>query len=93
MIGERIARTIAMSILAIGSLFFLTTHEAQAKITCSTAAFCAGWDAVCKKTGDAAICRDRRAKCLSSGCYFFNSPRPRCKNNPEDLAMTTSCRG
>ena len=87
--GERF---VALSILAAGCLFVLTTHEAQAKITCSTAAFCAGWDAVCKRTGgDAAICRDRRAKCLSSGCYFFNNPRPRC--NPEDLAITTSCRG
>jgi hypothetical protein len=32
-----------------------------------------------------------RQWCLSSGCFHFNSPGPRGKNNPSDLALTTAC--
>lgn len=93
--GRTFARTISLGLTVAGSLLLLTTDELQAK--CSNATFCAGWDAVCKRTlpvgGSVSVCRDRKAKCLTTGCYFFNVPRPRCKNNAEDYALTTSCRG
>jgi hypothetical protein len=76
-------------LVAVGGI---SESHAQA---CSNQVFCSGWHAVCKRTlppgGTPKVCQERRAKCLSSGCYFFNVPRPRCKNNPEDLALTTAC--
>jgi hypothetical protein len=63
---------------------------------CSNATFCGGWYAVCKRTlppnGSVAECDRRRAECLSSGCFQFNRTGPRCKSNPNDLALTTSCK-
>jgi hypothetical protein len=63
---------------------------------CSTQDFCTGWNVVCHRTlpkgADAKECSRRRADCLKTGCYHFNSPRARCRNNPEDVAMTISCR-
>lgn len=36
-------------------------------------------------------CVRRFTNCLKSRCYFFNSPKARCKNNAEDMALTLSC--
>lgn len=62
---------------------------------CSNRVFCTGWNAVCHRTlskgADTEECGRRFKACLNTGCYFFNIPRARCKNNPEDLALTTSC--
>ena len=64
---------------------------------CSKAAFCAGWYVVCKRTlpagGSVSVCDSRRSACLSSGCFHFNSPGPRCVSNPADVALTRSCKG
>lgn len=93
--GRTFGRIFTVGFVVAVGLVLLTTNEVKAK--CSNATFCAGWDAVCKRTlppgGSISVCRDRKAKCLTTGCYFFNVPRPRCKNNAEDYALTTSCRG
>ena len=90
----RIAQIIAVSVVAAGSSATLGAATVGAK-TCSNATFCGGWDTVCKRTlpagGSASICQQRYSQCLSSGCYFFNVPRPRCKSNATDLALTTAC--
>jgi hypothetical protein len=64
---------------------------------CSNATFCGGWHSVCMRRPppggvvNPAECARRRAACLSSGCFQFSSPGPRCKSNPGDLALTTAC--
>jgi hypothetical protein len=84
--------------VSFGVLFHSAQH-ADSATQCSNATFCGGWYAVCKRTAparggtvDIAECDRRRAACLSSGCFFFNRPGPRCKSNPNDLALTTACR-
>ena len=77
--------------LAIGLLGMSPTAQAR----CSNSDFCAGWRVVCHRTlpkgANPKECTRRHAECLKTGCYFFNNPRARCKNNPADLALTTSC--
>ncbi len=77
--------------------FFLAPAPAGAAPACSNAVFCGGWHAVCRRTlppgGSVAVCDARHAACLKTGCYHFNRPGPRCKHNPMDLSLTTSCRG
>lgn len=81
--------------LALVSLFlaaiFLPSSSASAQMTKER--FCTGWNAVClrtcpRDTDCTQECTRRRATCMRSGCYFFRVPRPRCINNPDDLAMT-----
>jgi hypothetical protein len=63
------------------------------KETCSTKDFCTGWQGLCvrRALATSAECRQRYAACLSSECFYFSDPRPRCRNNPTDLALTTIC--
>lgn len=79
-----------------GALLLLAFSSPPATAACSTSDFCTGWNVVCHRTlpkgADAKECTRRRADCMKTGCYHFNSPRARCKNNPEDVALTTSCR-
>jgi hypothetical protein len=81
-----------LAILAV--MLMLGASEALAQ-ACSNKDFCTGWNVVCHRTlpkgADAGECTRRKANCLKTGCYHFNSPRPRCKNNPEDLKLTLSC--
>ena len=83
-----------MSRVVIGLALVFWSAEAWAQ-ACSNKVFCGGWRVVCHRTlppgGSPKVCTERYTQCLSSGCYFFNKPGPRCKNNPADLALTTSC--
>ena len=85
-----------MRIMAVGFFVLLGLTEI-AYAQCSNKDFCTGWNVVCHRTlpkgADAGECTRRKANCLKTGCYHFNSPRPRCKNNAEDLKLTLSCRG
>ncbi len=90
-------RLIGFAIVAASvGLFGSLADQAQGATRCSNATFCGGWFSVCKRTippgGSIAVCNQRRAACLSSGCFHFNSPGPRCKSNPADLKLTTACR-
>jgi hypothetical protein len=82
----------ALVVVAAAGIVFLSAMPADA---CPDRIFCSGWSALCKKNlpRGASIdeCSRRYRECLSTGCFFFNNPRPRCKNNPEDLALTLSC--
>jgi len=67
-----------------------TTAEAQ-KV--SRAGFCQGWRGVCGRTCPQGpgmckdVCNQRLGACLATGCFHFNSPRPRCDNNAEDVRL------
>jgi hypothetical protein len=78
--------------LAVGA--FVSTAPTPAS-ACAVTTFCGGWFSVCIRTlppgGTASECTRRQHACLSSGCFHFNSPRPRCLNNRQDLALTTAC--
>lgn len=73
----------------------LACFALPATAACSNRDFCRGWNAVCHRTlvkgADPKECTRRFTQCLTSGCYFFNVPRPRCKTNAEDVALTLSC--
>jgi hypothetical protein len=87
-------RTLLAALVSSGAIITLMHTAAEAApATCSNRVFCAGWRYVCNNRSSArsAECERRFDACLSSGCYFFNVPRPRCKNSAEDLALTTSC--
>jgi hypothetical protein len=77
------------------ALVLLTSLWSPSMAACSNRDFCTGWRAVCYRTlpvgGNPDECSRRYAECIKSGCYFFNVPRARCKNNAEDLALTLSC--
>lgn len=78
-----------VSVVLIGSALALAAGPAAAAP--SRAGFCAYWKAVCMRTlrpGDQpSVCATRLSDCLSSGCYFFNNPRPRCENNTFDTNL------
>jgi hypothetical protein len=62
--------------------------------TCPVATFCGGWHSLCLRrlpANEAGECAKRRTACLSSRCFYFKSPRPRCMSNAEDMALTTAC--
>lgn len=78
--------------LILGFALLLVDATATANAAQSRAGFCAFWQRVCNRTsppGSAKICATRHADCLSSGCYFFNNPRPRCETNEFDLKLMT----
>lgn len=80
----------AALILAFILLFADTTTAVNAAP--SRASFCAFWQRVCVRTSPPSstkICATRQTDCLSSGCYFFNNPRPRCESNEFDLKLMT----
>ena len=82
-----------VSAIACGKFFFSATYRATAQEARNLGEFCGVWQGVCNRTcpgggNCASVCRDRAAQCQSSGCFHFNSPRPRCFNNTSDRALT-----
>ena len=77
--------------LALGLIAAAPT--ASGAQTCSVATFCGGWRGLCIRKGvvGEAVCQKRYAACLSSRCFHFDNPRPRCMSNPGDMALTTAC--
>ena len=86
---------VAIMVICVVGFFGAGIGKSQGAVQCSNATFCGGWYAVCKRTlpvgGSISVCDQRRSACLSSGCFHFNNPRPRCKSNPADLKLTTAC--
>ena len=95
---NRSARIIALVAGAAGIIGILVAAptDVRAERACSAQTFCGGWWQVCRRTlppgGTIEECNRRRAACLSSRCFHFNSPRARCMNNAADMALTTACR-
>lgn len=60
-----------------------------------SAAFCGPWLKLCNRTCPngpgtcSAVCSGRYQACLSSGCFFFNTPGPRCQGNARDETATS----
>ena len=85
--ARRLAFLVASVVLIGGALTFASEPAAAA----SRSGFCNYWKAVCLRTlrpGDqASVCTTRLTGCLSSGCYFFNNPRPRCESNAFDTNL------
>jgi hypothetical protein len=56
--------------------------------------FCNTWLKVCNRTcpngpgSCTGVCAGRYQGCLSSGCFFFNVPGPRCQGNTKDETAT-----
>jgi len=88
-------RHVAYACAGLLALAVLSLAPPAAAQSCPTNVFCGGWRNVCLRTcpaGDCtAVCTQRYNACLSSGCFHFNSPGPRCKSNPADLKLTTAC--
>jgi hypothetical protein len=82
---------LAAVVLLMLAAALVSTQPALAQ-ACSNKVFCGGWLRLCTQIGGRGdVCGDRYKACLSSGCFYFSSPRPRCKNNPEDMKLTTAC--
>ena len=60
--------------------------------------FCGTWLKLCNKTCPegpgtcGTVCAQRYKGCRSSGCFFFNVPRPRCEGNSDDMVATAKTR-
>ena len=54
--------------------------------------FCSTWLSLCKQTSPGpqgpGVCASRHSSCLSSGCFHFNNPGPRCETSAEDKSVT-----
>jgi hypothetical protein len=76
------------------ALLLASLFASKSAMACPVQVFCSGWNAVCQRTGGLPeVCSARRSQCLKTGCYHFNNPGPRCRSNPQDIALTTACRG
>jgi hypothetical protein len=78
-------------------LIAAATAEAQgAKGKCPVNVFCRGWHSVCLRVSTQfpnyqEVCAQRMQQCVSTRCFPFSSPGPRCYDNPRDMALTTAC--
>jgi hypothetical protein len=76
--------------LAVGLFTTLVSVPAEAQRTRTVAEFCNFWQRTCNRTCPTGPgncrreCASRASACRMSGCFYFNSPGPRCFNNPAD---------
>jgi hypothetical protein len=80
------------ALIAVSVFLVASTFAPEAAMAAQTrSGFCSFWKAVCLRTlkpGNLpSVCSTRHSDCLSSGCYFFNNPRPRCESNAFDLDL------
>jgi hypothetical protein len=80
------------SALSVAAMLVVAPVPAEAQ-SCTKQRFCTGWNVHCNRGGTADECQRRFRACLSSGCFFYSSPRSRCVTNAQDVAMTKTCRG
>jgi hypothetical protein len=79
-------------------LIAAATAEAQgAKGKCPVNVFCGGWYSVCLRVSTQfpdykEVCAPRMQQGVSTRCFPFRSPGPRCCDNPRDMALTTAAR-
>jgi hypothetical protein len=79
-------------------LLLAIATPASAQVARNVGEFCGIWQGVCNRTCPAGVgrcdqgCSSRRATCEASGCFPFESPRPRCFNNAADLALTDAAK-
>jgi hypothetical protein len=77
------------------SVVLLATGQTSAA---GSQAFCGTWLKLCNNTCPegpgkcGGVCATRYKGCLSSGCFFFNTPGPRCQGNSKDDIATANVR-
>jgi hypothetical protein len=82
--------------IGLGAAFFtnVTMTTADAQQARNVTEFCDVWMLVCNRTcpngpgNCTAVCSSRHGTCLSTGCFPFRSPGPRCYANASDRALT-----
>ena len=83
------------ALLAILSVGMLSIEHVSAA---GSPGFCGTWLKLCNKTCPngpgtcGPVCSTRYKGCLSSGCFFFNVPGPRCENSAKDQTATTGAK-
>ena len=84
---------------ALATILSVTLFTTEPTSAAGSRAFCGTWLNLCNKTcpGGAGacvgVCAARHTACLSSGCFYFNTPGPRCQGNAADQAATTRVEG
>lgn len=67
----------------------------DAPLAAGSKAFCGTWLRLCNKTCTdgpgtcGGVCSARHKACLSTGCFNFNVPGPRCQGNAKDELATS----
>jgi len=91
----RLLQLIFLLLSVMLSLLLLATRQTSAA---GSQAFCGTWLQLCNKTCPqgpgkcGGVCANRYKACLSSGCFFFNTPGPRCQGNSKDDIATVNVR-
>jgi hypothetical protein len=86
---------IAIGLLALATILSVIVFSIEPTFAVGSRAFCGTWLNLCNRTcpGGAGTCGEvcgaRYNACLSSGCFHFNTPGPRCQGNAVDQAATT----
>ena len=86
----------ARHVLLAAVIFCVTAMSAAAQ---TRQQFCQRWHVVCQRCEGLgqtvprerclAVCAQRMSQCLANGCYFFNSPRPRCEDRDRGVIPAT----
>jgi hypothetical protein len=91
-------RFTGIGLLVLATILSVTVFSMHPASAAGSRAFCGTWLNLCNRTcpGGAGmcggVCTARYNACLSSGCFFFNTPGPRCQAHAADQAATTQAR-
>jgi hypothetical protein len=89
-----VMRFIGIVVLLSVAIFAAISASTEPTFAAGSRAFCTTWLNLCTKTCPGGpgtcggVCATRYSGCLSSGCFYFNVPGPRCQNNTADQAAT-----
>ena len=92
--GDWVMKAILLaSALLLATFAVSSPNAAIAQEARNVTEFCGVFQGVCRRTCPggqdcSTACAERASRCRSSGCFHFNSPGPRCFNNPSDRALT-----
>jgi hypothetical protein len=85
----------ASAMIVVAGLFApLAIVPAQAQQARNVAEFCQVWQGTCNRTCPSGpgtcrpVCAQRFATCMTTQCYPFNVPGPRCFANATDRQLT-----
>lgn len=84
--------------LALATMLSVAVLAMAPASAAGSRAFCGTWLSVCNKTCSGGpgtcggVCAARHSAWLSSGCFNFNVPGPRCEGNATDQTATTRAR-
>jgi hypothetical protein len=87
-----------MRITSIGAALLIALLGVEGACAAGSPAFCRTWLKVCNQTCPGGpgtcggVCDARYQTCLSSGCFPFNVPGPRCQDNTRDQTATAKAK-